>query len=105
MHPSWLGEGIWYCHLSDDLSVHPRALSPAPCPVLPCVLEVQPWRSQWGLPSGSWHSRSVSSSPLPEPAPGCLWPPDTALQETGWRESQGQRARPLFQQEQGTGEG
>lgn len=42
------------------------------------------WRCQRGLPSGSWHSRRLFISPLAEPALGCLQPPDTALQETGW---------------------
>lgn len=42
------------------------------------------WRCQRGLPSGSWRSRRLFISPLAEPALGCLQPPDTALQETGW---------------------
>lgn len=99
--PGWGREGV----LSPLWSLVHSPLRPKPCSVLLWMLEVQPWRSQWGLPLGSWCSRRASSSPLAEPAPGCLrWP--TKHCPPGDRvESQGQGACLLFQQQQGTVKG
>lgn len=64
--PGWGREGV----LSPLWSLVHSPLRRKPCSVLLWMLEVQPWRSQWGLPLGSWCSRRASSSPLAEPAPG-----------------------------------